>query len=267
MSTNNNNVTGVTNDGLAVISYLRLRKAIGWLGVSLPFLLLVVNYLINKSNILNQELFVKTNTCFTSYKANGHWKSSISHYYYSSVGELFTGVLIAVALFMFCYKGHEKRSGEKGLSDNALTNMTGIFALGVVAFPTSSNECITDNLRTFLSSEYAGYIHFTMAALFFISLAIMSIVNFRRTADRVSFGLKKQHKLFLLCGIMMLLSIVLIFVYGVWIEGHFKWLDKCNPVFCLEAIALVFFGISWLGKGQVDFSYLPKKLNLMNRAK
>jgi len=257
-------MSDATNDGLAVISYLRLRKVIGWLAVSLPFLLLLVNFLINKSNVLNREFFVNTK-CFTTYEANDHWKSSISHYYYSSVGELFTGVLIAVALFLFCYKGHKKRSGEKGLSDNTLTSITGVFALGVVAFPTSSNECITDNLRTFLSSVCIGYIHFTMAALFFIALAIMSMVNFRRTGDRVSFGLKKQHKLFLLCGFMMLFSITLIFVYSVWIDGHFKWLDSIHPVFCLEAIALVFFGITWLAKGQVDFSYLPKKLGLVNR--
>ncbi|WP_343748959.1 DUF998 domain-containing protein [Fluviicola sp.] len=257
-----NNETGSTNDGVAIISYLRLRKTIGWLGVSLPFTLLIVNFLINRFNVLNRAFFINPK-CSMVYKSGNQWKSSISHYYYSTAGELFTGVLIAVALFMFCYKGHKKRRGEKGLSDNALTNLTGIFALGVVVFPTSSEECITDNLRVFLSSECTGYIHFTMASLFFICLAIMSMVNFRRTADQVSFGLKKQHKLFLLCGYMMLSSLALIFVYSVWIEGSFRWLDNCNPVFCLEAIALVFFGISWLGKGQVDFSYLPKKLHLI----
>ena len=245
------------NDDL-IVSYLTIRRAIGWLGLLLPFILLIGNYTVNQLNILNSSFFIKD--CKAPvYKAAGSFKSSISHYYYSTVGELFTGVLLAVALFMYCYKGHKLRKGEKGLSDNALSNLAGLFALGVVIFPTGSGACISDNLRTFLSSDNTGYIHFTMAALFFVSLSVMSMVNFRRTDDRVSFGKKENHKTFLVCGIAMLVCLVLIFVYSMWIAGKFSWLDNLHPVFCLEAIALIFFGISWLIKGQVNLTIIPKK--------
>lgn len=245
-----------------IISFLIFRKVIGWLGIILPVVLLVGNYGIDQLDILNNSFLINTN-CSDPYIQDGFFKSSISFYYYSTVSVLFTGTLITVAFFMLCYKGHKKREGEKGLSDNALTNLAGISVLGVVLFPTGSNECIKDNIHTFLTTINTGYIHYTMAAIFFISLALISMVNFRRTGDRVSFGKKRYHNLYLLCGISILVSIVLIFIYGKWIEDSYKWLDNLHPVFCLEAIALIFFGISWLTKGRVDFYYIPKKLKII----
>ncbi|MEQ1797099.1 MAG: hypothetical protein ABL872_04050 [Lacibacter sp.] len=245
-----------------VISYLQTRKAIGWLGMLLPFLLLIGNLIINKLNILNNSFFVLTKG-LPAYVNQGSYKFSVSHYYYSTVGELFTSVLCAVALFMFSYKGHPLCAGEKGLSDKATTTLAGFFALGIVIFPTGSNIGFKDNLRTFVSTMNVGYIHFGMATLFFLSLAIMSMVNFRRTEDRISFGKKENHRLFLICGIIMILCLVLITVYSILLQGMFKWLDAIHPVFIFEAIALIAFGISWLVKGQTDFKYIPRKLNLV----
>lgn len=248
------------NDDL-IISYLKIRRAIGWLGLLLPFMLLTGNIIVNKLNILNSNFFIKL-SCYTKpYQAQDSFKASISHYYYSTVGELFTGVLCAVALFMFCYRGHKLRAGEKGLSDNAMANLTGFFALGVVVFPTGAGGCIGDNMRIFLSSTYTGYIHFGFASLFFISLALMSMVNFRRTEVRKQFGKLKNHKTYLICGIGMLACLALIFIYSMWIEKmDIKWLNSINPVFCLEAIALIFFGTSWLIKGQLDIPGAVKKM-------
>ncbi len=65
-------------------------------------------------------------------------QDSISHYYYTTAGNLFTGTLCAVALFLISYRGYP---GDK---DNILTTLAGIFALGVAFFPTnnnSSNSC------------------------------------------------------------------------------------------------------------------------------
>lgn len=245
-----------------VISYLQTRKAIGWLGMLLPFLLVIGNFVINKLDILNNSFFVLMKKQ-QPYTPDGSYKFSVSHYYYSTVGELFTSVLCAVALFMFSYKGHPLREGEKGLSDKTITTLAGFFALGIVLFPTGSTIGFKDNLRTFVSTMNVGYIHFAMATLFFLSLAIMSMVNFRRTGDRVSFGKKENHNLFLVCGIVMILCLVLITVYSLWLQGTYNGLDATNPVFWLEAIALIAFGISWLVKGQTDFKFIPRKLKLM----
>jgi hypothetical protein len=248
------------NDNL-IISYLKIRRAIGWLGLLLPFILLIGNFLVNKLNILNSNFFIKVSCYSNAYQAGNSFKSSISHYYYSTVGELFTGVLSAVALFMFCYRGYKLRPGEKGLSDSAMANLSGFFALGVVIFPTGAGDCIGDNLRIFVSTDYTGYIHFTFASLFFISLAVMSMVNFRRTAIKEQFGKLKNHRTFLICGIGMLVCLFLIFIYSMWIEKmNISWLNRTNPVFWLEAIALILFGTSWLIKGQLDIPGAVKKM-------
>lgn len=249
------------NNENLVISYLAIRRTIGWLGLLLPFMLLIGNFIVNRLDILNSSFFIRTD-CYTApYKDTGSFKFSVSHYYYSTVGVLFTAVLCAVALFMFCYKGHKLRRGEKGLSDSAMANLAGIFALGVVVFPTSSTDCIADNMRIFQSTHATGYIHFTFACLFFITLAIMSMVNFRRTELREGFGKQKHHKTYLICGIIMLACLVLIAVYSIWIQPlQVGWLDKTKPVFSLEAVALIAFGISWLIKGKLDIPAAVKKI-------
>ncbi len=256
MATNN-----ITGDIDKIISYRTLRKAIGWLGMLLPFMLIAGTIIINRLDILNSKFFVNTD-CSEPYSADGIFKISISRYYYSAAGELFTALLCAVALFMFCYKGHPKREFEKGLSDKALTDLIGISALGVVFFPTGAEECINDNVRTFLITTNAGYIHYIFALMFFVSLALMLIINFRRTKEKELFGKKENHKLYLFCGIGILVCILLIFIYTISLTGSGKWIEKLNPIFWLETIALILFGISWLKKGKADFEYILKILKL-----
>lgn len=247
------------NHDKLIISHLTLRKTIGWLGMLLPIVLIISNYLLNEFNLLNTPTLINIE-CSRTYIADGFLKASISHYYYSAVGEIFTGTLSAVSMFMFCYKGHHNRNHEIGISDNALTNIIGLSALGIVIFPTSSPECISDNIRTFMSSPFLGTIHLIMAAIFFTSLSYMSIINFRRTENVHSFGKELKHKVMLFCGISMLVCIFIIFIYGNFIEYKYDFIDQLRPVFWLEAIALIFFGICWMIKGQVDFLYLYKKI-------
>lgn len=243
------------------ISYLTLRKAIGWLAILLPFALLIGNYCVNQLNLLNNSWFIKTD-CSVPYVSAGSFKNSISHYYYTSVGDLFTGTLGSVALFLFCYKGHPKRAGEKGLPDGLMTNLTALFALGLIVFPASTDHCITDNMRVFLSSKHTGYIHFVFAALFFITLAFISMVNFRRTETIANFGKGSNAQLYLWCGVIMLMCLLIIVIYSALFQGHHPGIDRFRPVFVLESIALMAFGLSWLTKGKVNFNYLPKKLKI-----
>jgi hypothetical protein len=252
-------------NAIIAISYNTMRKAIGWIGILLPFVLAIGNIVLVKLDVLNNEWFIyKSEDCATNFVTDVILKSSISHYYYSSVGELFTGALAAVSLFLFTYNRHPKRKGEIGLSDAAMTNLAAIFALGVVVFPTNYDSCITDNIRGFISSRNTGIIHLLFAALFFMSLAIMSLINFRRTAVMADFGKMPSHPIYKKCGIVMLVCIALIFIYSKFLEEkHINWLDATNPVFTLETIALIAFGISWLTKGKVDYNYVSKKIKTM----
>ena len=68
-------------------SYLALRKAVGWIGILLPFALMLGVILIFKGEIIQE---------------------SISHYYHTEMRNVLVGALCAVALFMFFYTGYDK---------------------------------------------------------------------------------------------------------------------------------------------------------------
>jgi hypothetical protein len=63
-------------------TYLALRKAVGWIGIVLPFGLMTGMSLIFKGDIIQK---------------------TISQYYYTCMRDVLTGSLCAIALFMFYY--------------------------------------------------------------------------------------------------------------------------------------------------------------------
>src|SRR5664279_3761612 len=101
-----------------ILTFRRIRKAIGYLGISLPFAL----------GILSLIPFFKTSV-----------QDSISYYYYTNLREVFTGVLCAVGLFLIRYKGYENPVFWK--NDNIMTNAAGCMALGIALFPTNPHSC------------------------------------------------------------------------------------------------------------------------------
>lgn len=240
--------TPSTNPNL-VLSYHRMRMLVGILGVSLPFALLIGNCIINNFDLLNNNLLFSVN-CPSLYYPDGNLKDSISDYYYTTVGELFIGTLCAVAFFMFSYRGYEKKTGEFWPSDSFMTNLAGICALGVAVFPTSEKICLTDNLRSFTSSTIIGWVHYGFATMFFVSLAIISLINFRRTNSLALFGKMPSHNFYKYCGIGILVSITIVAVYS--LSPLHNSLKQIPIVFIFETTSLLFFGASWIKKGMID---------------
>ena len=70
-----------------LISYLTMRKAVGWLGMLLPFILLAGNYILNSTEIFNNDWFFKIDEN-NRYESLNSFKCSVSHYYYTTVGEV-----------------------------------------------------------------------------------------------------------------------------------------------------------------------------------
>ena len=66
-----------------IISYFTLRKTLGLLGILLPFVLVFGNWIIFRDGLEN----------------------SISSYYHTGMGDVFVGILFAMGLFLFSYKG------------------------------------------------------------------------------------------------------------------------------------------------------------------
>ncbi len=189
-------------------SYLALRKAVGWIGMLLPFVLMLGVFFIFKGEIIEK---------------------SISYYYYSKMGNVFVGAICAIALFMFFYSGYDKW-------DNWAGNVAGLFALGVAWFPTTQEG----------PRDLIGTIHITCAALFFLTLAVYSLFLFTQKDDKPTPQKLTRNKIYIICGVVMVLCIIAIAVY---LNFFHKQGSTSGFVFWAETITLVAFGVSWLTKG------------------
>jgi hypothetical protein len=233
-----------------IISFRALRQLIGILGMALPFACWGVNAVVNHFELLTNPLLIDEFQT-QPYVPDGDLKSSISHFYYTAAGPLFTGILVTVGIFLLCYRGYKPDPDKdrfSWLTDRLLATLAGMFLLVVVVFPTDSDEIITDNIHIFVSSTVAGSVHLIFAALFFVVMAVMAIVNFRRDgANRLINN--REGKLYLICGWGMLvcLLVLLVAMLGDWEKKG--WVPYFF-VFGMEAIMLVLFGTAWLTKGK-----------------
>lgn len=195
-----------------VISYFRLRQLIGILGIALPLLMVLFNY-------LSQQ----------------NWKLefSISDYYDNgSAGYVFVGVLFVLGFFLLAYKGYEKVDGRAA-------DVGCIASLGVAMFPTTSKN-------------YTVHVmHFIFALLLFATFIFFSLYLFRKTSGVKAITRQKvyRNRVYVTCGIIMIFCIVGIALASLGLMGAAA--AKYKIVFWLEAIALSAFGFSWIVKGEL----------------
>ncbi|HLR04902.1 MAG TPA: hypothetical protein VK117_03760, partial [Pyrinomonadaceae bacterium] len=95
-----------------------------------------------------------------------------------------------------------------------------------------------------------GAIHLTCAALLFLTLAYFSLCLFRKTDPTKPPTPQKRRRnvVYALCGYAILGSILLIATFKA-LPGLAPF-QQLTPVFWLEALAVVSFGVSWLTKGE-----------------
>ncbi len=248
------------NHNVYLISFRTLRQLIGVLGILLPLMCWFVNVFVNHLNLLNNPLFV--NVEFSKpYVAGIDLKPSISDFYYTTAGPTFTGILLTVAIFLFTYNGYplnRKDDRYAWLSDKRICNFAAVCAIGIIVFPTSSAKPITDNIHIFVSSHLAGVIHLVFAALFFLSMAVMSIVNFRRHPNKVLIR-DAEGKLYLICGWGIILCVLILAIFSL-IPHSEDWLWG-KSVYIMEVFMLLFFGVAWLVKGKsIPTEFILNKL-------
>lgn len=221
MSTNN------PNDRY-LISFLTLRRLVGILGMTLPFALLLGYFLFEKG-------------C--------KFPPSISHFYYTDMGNVFVGILCAVALFLFTYNGYDKR-------DMITAKLAGCFALIVAMFPTNFGDYTPDECSRITEGTHAfsNAMHYGGAVLLFSTFAYFSLVLFTKSKQKGSIkGEKKTRNIiYKICGWVILVCIVAIALIGI-IPGWYQALKHLKPTYVLETIALLAFGYSWLIKGETFF--------------
>lgn len=207
-----------------LISYKTLRKAVGILGITLPLTLIIGSRFIGKCDLIQH---------------------SISHYYYTIMGDVFVGTLCAFGIFLITYKGYTK-------TDNVASNLAGLFAICIALFPTYENsdfQCCIYNLPI---NDFRTGVHYGSAALFFIALAFMSFFLFTKSSGDKTPQKIIRNRIYRICAIVIVMSIILIFMYHniTSIQNKFS---EYQVVFWLESIALFAFGFSWLVKGEALF--------------
>ena len=223
-------------EGNNIFTYRRIRRTIGYLGISLPILLVGLSYI----------SFFRTPL-----------QTSISDYYFTNLREIFTGTLAAVGLFMINYKGSGNPSIWK--NDNLLTNIAGIMAIGVALIPVNPDD-FAIKIYTLIPypEKWLGWLHYSFAALLFLIMALLSINVFtigQKNETRDPKSILNENNIYRFCGYS-----ILVFIVMVPVSETLKLFSYSTLVF--EALALFSFGIAWLIKGRAlgDKGIIGKKL-------
>ncbi len=202
------------NDENRIISYKSMRRNIGIFGMALPFVLFLGSVL------------------FFNYR---EIQPSVSQYYHTEMRDVFVGIISFVALFLFAYRGYN-------ILDRIAGIIAGTAALGVALFPAAELK----------PGDWVDTVHIISASVFFVTLALISLFLFTLSyydkSEEKSDEKKIRNKLYRACGIIMLICLVFILIWF-RIDETYPELIRYKPVFCLETIALIAFGISWLAKG------------------
>lgn len=220
-----------------MINTRRLRCTIGWLGMLLPWIVLLM------SNVYGY----------------GFPDSISATYYIPTCITPFMIILGSAGLLLFSYKGYNTQ-------DDVICSVAGLFAIGICLFSCATKGLIERwpelahlaNVGTFqLAPHISGIIHNICAIGFFGLLAYNSLFLFTKsvTKDKTKMGERKRKRnvIFRVCGIGMVVSLIAIVPISI-----FEW---WGGVWVIETIALTFFGISWLTKADCYLWLFADKKN------
>ena len=195
----------------------RIRNLAGFLGMILPWISLIGAIIISNTTGVPAEF----------------WPTlSISATYY--ICPALTGILTAASVVLMCYDGYNLR-------DNIVTTISGVFGIMIVLFPCACT--VSGEMVGFFQLPVAisNTIHCASACAFFILLSINSLFLFTLGEKEPTKQKKIRNIIYRVCGIGMICALILMVLP----------VSFFAKTFVVEAIALTFFGISWLVKGQV----------------
>lgn len=207
-----------------VIGYLQLRKMIGFLGLALPLILIISNYILSKCNVVQM---------------------SISQYYYTSAGDLFVGTMAAISIFLFAYKGYNA-------TDSMAGNIAAVFGLATAIFPTNGKvplPACNFEISPYPFPDYFKQVHTASAVLFFLVLAYFSLFLFTKTNGEITPEKRLRNRVYRICGFVIIACLVVLAILF-FVDSMMTKIAIYKPIFVLETIILWAFGISWLVKGE-----------------
>lgn len=196
------------------VSYLSLRKSIGWIGILMPWVA----------------------RAFANVESGTPFLMSISAYYYTGGRDIFVGSLFAAGLFLGFYRG-----SPNSLQDRILAIFWGAACAFIGLIP--MNPC-GDPQLTCGDRAHKTY-HFIPVAIFFAINIYMTLFRFTQPSKLPVTAKKHQrNRIYVACGVVMLGAVLTI--------AYFDQIGR--SIFVPEAIAIAFFGIAWLVKGQMILS-------------
>jgi hypothetical protein len=186
-------------------------------------------------------------------KGGVHVRGSISAYYHSSMGDAFIASLCIIGFFLMTYL-----SGEGKTLDFTLSLVAGLAVFGIVFFPTQ-RPGIPDGdplcgvtpmpdgcspIQQQLGEGLVAGIHFTFAAIFILSLAVICFVfaSPRRKKPEGS----TMRAILRFCGCVILGAVGLAFIGGLL---KFS-IGELTPLYLAEVISVWAFGAAWLLKAR-----------------
>jgi len=209
--------TAVPLDNEFIISFFRLRQALGYIGFLMPLVVKGGAKYIDRLPLLN----------------------SISASYHTRMRDIFVGTLVSVGVFLFCYRGPDKQ-------DNWLTNIAGLCALGIALIATyPAGKALCPFIAEVL--PHHGVYHFAFAVVFFLIISYLAIFRFKKLSrPYITKQKETRNKVYVICGIIILLSLVAIALINLYDKLYHADTSIALP----ETIAIMTFGVAWLTKGQ-----------------
>jgi uncharacterized membrane protein len=200
-----------------VFSYLELRRVIGFLGISLPFILVLGSLLLFQDKAL---------------------QNSISAYYHTGIGDVLTGTLCVIGFFLLSYKGYHR-------IDSVVASLACIFAVGTALFPGKLEGAAAQTVEASFTP------HTIFASLFFIALIYFALILFTKSDQPKPYPQAKRRRnlVYKICGVAMIACIVIMGIFYLF-RTELAFLEPFNPVFWLESLAILSFGVSWITKGE-----------------
>lgn len=163
----------------------------------------------------------------------GYIPSSISATWYTNACTPFMIILGSASFMLISYKGYD-------MVDDVTLTLSGIAGLGICLFPCSVNG-VYGEVGTFMVDNYiSNNIHFICALIFFGLLAYNSIFLFTKSSGEMTKNKKIRNIIYRICGVGMLASFLILLLPSFYIR-----------VWLVEAVALFFFGISFLTKADI----------------
>ena len=164
--------------------------------------------------------------------------SSVSAYYYSGAVSAFAGMLVALALFLFTYRGYDNKYYHR---DRVAASIAGVAAVLIALFPTGAPS---DLLVLSWWTPRIGTIHLVSAAVLFGSFIFFALFQFPissvEKAKPLPLEKKVRNAIYISCGLAIALCMLWV-IYASF---------RSAPIFWPEVLALEFFAVSWLVKGR-----------------